>query len=745
VDIGANFRITAGVVGQAAVDKLKSGVLGVNQQVERLPGLAKGAGLAIAGLGAGVSLAVLKQKFDGVVESMLKVKDASERIGTSVEGAGRLVQIAKITGDEFATIEGGIIKMNKALAGSDDEAKGAAHALAAIGLSIKDLRQLDPAEAFGKIATKLNEFGDSGGKTALVMDIFGKSGAQLLPFLKDYVELSGTVSKVTEEQAEMADRYDRNLRRLEATKQELYKVISLQLLPVADAFVQALINTNTETTGVRGAAKDLANDGTMKSFFREGARAASAFLDIISIVARSLAQLKDSVGVIFQDLRVVANYPGLFAEKFNPEGLKKYREVIAERDAYVKAANERLANRIDSGLTPFTDALEKQFAAQDAGTNTPKPPKRTLAPYTSRAPTGPNPEKDLFTPEMNSLGRDAAKLQEEIQQVQKYGEVLDNAKGAQVRFLIEQGKFGPLSEKQKLQLQLQADAVDTLAARLKEAKVEAEVTKQTKAIDDNTAALGLNARERELAAFAQELEAKGIKAGTEAYERLTSARRAALGRKDAANDDLFLGLRRGLNDIADQAKGTGEIVRDSMVSAFDKASDAFAEWVATGKLNFKEFARSVLADLARMIVKQALFNAVKSGLSYFGGGTAAAANGAYFDSSRGVAAFANGGVVNGATPFMFAQGGMLRNGVMGEAGPEAIMPLRRGRNGRLGVEVSGGGGGVTIGSINVSADGGAAANDPSGRNAAQLGKALASAVQSEIIKQQRPGGLLAAA
>jgi phage-related minor tail protein len=47
--------------------------------------------------------------------------------------------------------------------------------------------------------------------------------------------------------------------------------------------------------------------------------------------------------------------------------------------------------------------------------------------------------------------------------------------------------------------------------------------------------------------------------------------------------------------------------------------------------------------------------------------------------------FATGGVVSGATPFSYG-GGKL--GVMGEAGPEAILPLKRGSNGDLGVKAA---------------------------------------------------------
>ena len=62
------------------------------------------------------------------------------------------------------------------------------------------------------------------------------------------------------------------------------------------------------------------------------------------------------------------------------------------------------------------------------------------------------------------------------------------------------------------------------------------------------------------------------------------------------------------------------------------------------------------------------------------------ADGAPFSQGR-VMPFANGGIVSGTTPFGM-RGGM---GIMGEAGPEAIMPLARGPDGKLGVKGAGGG------------------------------------------------------
>jgi len=110
------------------------------------------------------------------------------------------------------------------------------------------------------------------------------------------------------------------------------------------------------------------------------------------------------------------------------------------------------------------------------------------------------------------------------------------------------------------------------------------------------------------------------------------------------------------------------------------------------------------------------------------------ADGGVFQQGK-VTPFAYGGVVNKPTLFPMANGA----GLMGEAGPEAIMPLRRDRSGRLGVEaVSGGVGNVVV---NVDASGSSVEGDAQGAN--QLGKAIGIAVQAELVKQKRPGGLLA--
>jgi lambda family phage tail tape measure protein len=120
---------------------------------------------------------------------------------------------------------------------------------------------------------------------------------------------------------------------------------------------------------------------------------------------------------------------------------------------------------------------------------------------------------------------------------------------------------------------------------------------------------------------------------------------------------------------------------------------------------FLEMAAQIIAKQITMIILQTILKALGAvgggGGGGGGGGTVTgdfmntealkgftpAANGATF--ANGIAKFANGGIVSSPTLFKFADGGTTRTGLMGEAGPEAIMPLKRGADGSLGVQANG--------------------------------------------------------
>jgi phage-related minor tail protein len=138
--------------------------------------------------------------------------------------------------------------------------------------------------------------------------------------------------------------------------------------------------------------------------------------------------------------------------------------------------------------------------------------------------------------------------------------------------------------------------------------------------------------------------------------------------------------------------------------------------------------------VTRLMIIAPLMNAIKGLIPGVGGGDLLKKASTL---SSTVGFFANGGIIDKPTVFPMANGGAGRFGLMGEAGPEAIMPLRRGRDGRLGVA---GGGGTNNITVNVDAKGTSVQGDPA--QGGELARAVAVAVQQELIKQQRPGGIL---
>lgn len=149
---------------------------------------------------------------------------------------------------------------------------------------------------------------------------------------------------------------------------------------------------------------------------------------------------------------------------------------------------------------------------------------------------------------------------------------------------------------------------------------------------------------------------------------------------------------------------------DTLRTTHDLAQD-FGRTFVSDLMNSKsatEALGNAVKNLAARLIQMAMDQAIKSLfgglLSAFGG-----ALGGFGGGSTMTAILANGGVLNGGNLVPFANGGAFTNsivtrptvfpmasgaGLMGEAGPEAVMPLKRDGKGRLGVTVSGGGGGA---------------------------------------------------
>ncbi len=240
---------------------------------------------------------------------------------------------------------------------------------------------------------------------------------------------------------------------------------------------------------------------------------------------------------------------------------------------------------------------------------------------------------------------------------------------------------------------------------------------------------------------------------------------AHIERMNASRRSFTSGASRAWQEYQDSAENVSAQSQQLFTNAFSGMEDALVNFVVTGKASFKDFATSVISDLARIAARQALVGLGSSILgSLFSAGASATTGAASTGATGGLGmstdfhAYAKGGVPGGNTIsayrngvydspqyFAFAKGA----GVFGEAGPEAIMPLARSSDGSLGVRMISGGGST---GINVSApvtivqqqgsDAGAVNNANTASTAKQLEGIIKQTLATELKKQMGPGGVL---
>lgn len=306
---------------------------------------------------------------------------------------------------------------------------------------------------------------------------------------------------------------------------------------------------------------------------------------------------------------------------------------------------------------------------------------------------------------------------------------------------------------------LGAGKSDKEASRLRERnKLEEDYQKRTDEIRKQRIAGNFE----DDAAFNQALEAE-----RSGYQTRLSDLSQFYKDQDAMQADWSNGAKRAWANWSEESRNVAGMTESIFSSAFGSMEDALVGFVTTGKLSMKDLTVSILSDLARMATRiaanQILMGIIGSiGGAFAGGATSAGSTQAGYTGSAyssWVATQADGGGWNGGTQF-FAKGGAFTNsvvksptafgtssglGVMGEAGPEAIMPLTRTADGQLGVQAAGGGTSSVVAPVNVTinTESGNSAGG-SDNNTESQGRAVQMAVKAETEKAiqngLRPGG-----
>lgn len=246
---------------------------------------------------------------------------------------------------------------------------------------------------------------------------------------------------------------------------------------------------------------------------------------------------------------------------------------------------------------------------------------------------------------------------------------------------------------------------------------EAEVLARTKALEERKTEIHRRAKEatdqydsksryetamREL----QEMEATGRLSAKARLEIEKQAMDEMLRESESWVDGMQLAYR----EYTDSALQASKLAHDAFLRTFSSLEDSLVEFITTGKVQVRDFVTSMLAELTRLTVRKTITEPLSGFfsnmlLSSFGGGSAVGGydfDGGLGDVIDGILGSAKGNAFSGGKILPFARGGVISKAtltpmaLMGEAGPEAVMPLSRGADGRLGVKAAGTSPNVTV-------------------------------------------------
>ena len=216
----------------------------------------------------------------------------------------------------------------------------------------------------------------------------------------------------------------------------------------------------------------------------------------------------------------------------------------------------------------------------------------------------------------------------------------------------------------------------------------------------------------------------------EAGISLSDEKSASLKAENAALEAQSLLIKQNFSDIGRLGKAMGESLEQGLGSAING--------LVTGAMNVKEafasMAQSVLQSIAKVLAEMMAVQLIKSAF----GGTS-------FGTFLGLPGAATGGILSEGKKMQgYSTGGIAKGSKKGYPailhGTEAVVPLPNGKS--IPVEMKNGGSTQNNVVVNISTDGTSQTRESSGMDSERLGKAIASAVQEELLNQKRSGGIL---
>lgn len=680
IDFNANVARFSSAIDKATADLNK-----FQTNADRMAKNVKG---AFGGLAAGLSVAAFTAYGKHVLDTADKLQDLSDRTDVAVNDLAGLVQPAKLADTSLEAVAKTIGKLNLSFSQARDGSKEQAEALRDLNITSSDAR-----ERFFQLADAYANASDKNKVLSDIQKVLGRQYEEVLPLIKqggdalrEQVAATQSFTDAMTELAPHAGLLNDNLDKLKISSAGITANLLNDLVPAVNDITKAMLEAYEQGGLLESLWVGLGGLGTL------------AFTDELDSVNTKIRDAEAEV----KALRAALNDPGI--------GFMKYGAL----------SDAELVKRIGDTNAKIGDLMRERKAMVDAATGEKPDPRNTPVPVPTTPKTDPLASflKATDTARLKEYSNLTADLLRRMAGARGdttvYVQALDEINKKFADLVLQQQQFdlggGVMGDFEDLQSYQEA---------LNEARAEQQAYNDTliasgRAIEEQFGN-PMNGLTERLAYLDWLLEQGKI-----SFEAWGNAGLDATEKAAAAMGDVTANTQDQFKELKDAIEGWS---RD--------AAQAMVDFAITGESSVTDMVNGILAQLARMTAQKyitdPLFNAIGSMLPDL---VPNADGGVY--SAPGLSAY-SGTVVNQPTVFPFARG----IGLMGEAGPEAILPLTR-VNGKLGVQAQGGGSGdVQVNVYNAPAGTSATVKESvDSRGARKIDIVLSEIVGAEL---RRPG------
>lgn len=220
---------------KAAWDSLKrQGQSALSETQMQVAGMAA----SFAGIFGGFAAAGIYGAFVTETVAVLgTLKDLEEGFGATTEGLSRIRAGFALNGAPMEEMDTAIKRLSRSMTDAKDPTTAAARAIQALGLNTDEFLKLTPDQALIKIAESIQKYSDGTGKAAVVSALLGKEGGKLIPILNDIVEVGDKYTRITQEQVEEADKFDKSVKRLSASFADFKLSVGNDVIPALNEII----------------------------------------------------------------------------------------------------------------------------------------------------------------------------------------------------------------------------------------------------------------------------------------------------------------------------------------------------------------------------------------------------------------------------------------------------------------------------------------------------------------------------